>query len=263
MTLRYAWGELRKPRYSSLHLLFFVVMLGWVLFSGKTNRQKHPSTGVDSTTFFQELYRQQKQINAHQQALYRHNQRIRDLYEHQDSVDRVIDGLSGDDLQREIDRQFNVPRHATPGRTAPNRSERSRGAAGPPVQKQVRNSLAGTGPERPIVICAGYDYPENGFDCDTLEPRWAGNPEQPEPVPTGFSPDPAAVARSQTGERGLSWGFVILRSRQDRPTLIRKRHRHFISLILSYDLCYPKLAAAISMVETGGMVSQVCHHEGE
>ncbi|WP_019986283.1 glucosaminidase domain-containing protein [Rudanella lutea] len=244
-TVRYVWEQMLKPVFSPVQISILLVIVLAGLLDKRCSKPAPAPARIDSTAYYKQLEQQTRLTAELERKINYHNALIKELYERQDSIDRAVDELSGDALQREIDRQFNNPGLAPPARPAPHRVDRGRGAAGPPVQKPIRNSGGSISAERGTIIVAGYGPEANGFDCLPLEQSPAIDQYSATDLPAGLRNEPAETARSQVGELGVA-------GRGSRGAGAQAaRCTRLWQLIRAQGYVYPDVAWAISAVETG------------
>lgn len=227
---------------------------GWYLTT-RTNVPKRAGLGFDSTTYYKNLYQQGELNYQFHNRLKEHDTQLQQLKTNLDLEKHRIDGLHGPALQREVDRQFNQDadrqpstRPATSGGQT-NSTQRGRSAGGPPLQSRGISEPGNDCPEGLAVSgTKGHDFSaEAGYPVD--EQSRPASPKRIGDVRDGFSSEdrkatPFTARKLVVAERNAG------PYRLDTPDQVsRNNFRH---LILTSGYVYPRVALAISSVETGG-----------
>lgn len=236
--------------------LFGVAIFAQLLMLLLTGRviweQKRPPTSwaIDSTTYYKNLYQQGKLNYTLYNNQQDHEKRLQKLGAKRQAQHRHIDSLSGDALQREIDRQYNgspvgAPRQPYPVGPKTNPADGSGGTAG--AEGQSRSDHAARRGQIPgyVVGAATSGYYDPRPDDSAVEPAPAAGPQRRADGKGAGRRLPEEVARSETGKLGLSNRPGTVRSRSFQTNLT------YWQRIRAQGYTYPDIAFAISAVETG------------
>lgn len=234
---------------------FVILNLIWLLAIGAVTTFRGPDTTLhpsgwrlDSTTYYRNLYTQGR-LNYQLWSWAKVNEsKVNELYAKRDRQYRRIDSLSGSRLQREIERQFerrglNTPSDSLNGGRSQKRSQN---------QGSLRNEYPGNRPQRQpyIASVAVYFLPKQSDRDDERAESGAIKPGAAAHKRVGR--DPFQTQTRQPRTMALANRDSCLPRTQNRRSLRHLRCRYFIDLIYGRtDLVYPRIAVAISALETG------------
>ncbi|MBO0933930.1 glucosaminidase domain-containing protein [Fibrella aquatilis] len=227
---------------------------GWYIATRSEQPKQRAGPGFDSTTYYKNLYQQGELNYQFHSRIKEHDTQIKQLKGQLDQEKRRIDGLHGPDLQREVDRQFNQDADRQP-QTPPTRSgqndpvQRGRSAGGPPVPGRGTGEPGHDCPEGLVAVSPNsYDFSAAaGYPVDE-QPRPA-SPKRIGDVHDGFSSDDAKATPFTARKLVVADGHPDRLRPDSRDQVSRNNFRQ---LILTNGYVYPRIALAISSVETGG-----------